>query len=114
MNPCFRELKTTIGLQPVEKLNAGQEPLTEIKASKTDVNEQQFSQYTEQVPNETESELQVDDFSFSQIFDYILFLTTFTSLHYKSVVLTGSSLLIIDTFPTYHSDEFRSCWHLQK
>ncbi len=59
MNPCFRELKTTIALQPVEKLNAGQEPLTEIKASKTDVNEQQFSQYTEQVPNETESELQV-------------------------------------------------------
>lgn len=60
MNPCFRELKTTNALQPVEKLNAGQEPLTEIKASKTDVNEQQVcSQDTEQVPNETESELQV-------------------------------------------------------
>ncbi len=114
MNPCFRELKTTIGLQPVEKLNAGQEPLTEIKASKT------WCKWT--------AVLSVywagaewnrvwttgDDFSFSQIFDYILFLTTFTFLHYKSVVLTGSSLLIIDTFPTYHSDEFRSCWHLQK
>ncbi|KAF4103466.1 hypothetical protein G5714_016349 [Onychostoma macrolepis] len=55
----FREQKTTIAVQPVEKLNAGQEPLTEIKTSKTDVNGQQLcSQDTEQVPNATESELQ--------------------------------------------------------
>lgn len=64
MNPCFslcfREQKTTIALQPVEKLNAGQESLTEIKASKSDVNGQQLcSQDTEQGPNEAESELQV-------------------------------------------------------
>ncbi|RXN33391.1 serine threonine- kinase 31 isoform X1 [Labeo rohita] len=55
----IKEQKTTIALQPVEKLNAGQESLTEIKASKSDVNGQQLcSQDTEQGPNEAESELQ--------------------------------------------------------
>ncbi|KAK2903315.1 hypothetical protein Q8A67_008028 [Cirrhinus molitorella] len=55
----IKEQKTTIALQPVEKPNAGPEPLTEIKVSKTDVNGQQLcSQDTEQVPDETESELQ--------------------------------------------------------
>ncbi|XP_073702696.1 serine/threonine-protein kinase 31 [Garra rufa] len=55
----IKEQKTIIAPQPVEKLNAGQETLTEIKASKTDVNGQHLcSQDTEQEPNETESELQ--------------------------------------------------------
>ncbi|XP_016413986.1 serine/threonine-protein kinase 31 isoform X1 [Sinocyclocheilus rhinocerous] len=55
----IKEQKTSVALQPVEKLNAGQEPLTEIQSSKTDGNGQQVcSQDIEQVPNETESELQ--------------------------------------------------------
>ncbi|XP_067249120.1 serine/threonine-protein kinase 31-like [Chanodichthys erythropterus] len=58
---CFREQKTIIALQPVEKMNVGQESLTEIKALKTDGGgdgQQLCSQDTEQMPNETESELQ--------------------------------------------------------
>ncbi|XP_043117691.1 serine/threonine-protein kinase 31-like [Puntigrus tetrazona] len=56
----IREQKTTIPLQPVEKPNAGLEPLTEIEASKTDVNGQRLrSQDAEDVPNDTVSELQM-------------------------------------------------------
>ncbi|KTG41143.1 hypothetical protein cypCar_00000005, partial [Cyprinus carpio] len=54
-----KEQKTSVAVQPVEKLNAGQEPLAEIQSSKTDVNGQQLcSQDIEQAQNETESELQ--------------------------------------------------------
>lgn len=55
----IREQKSAIDLQHVEKPNIDQEPLTEIKSSTTDADEQQLcSQDTEQVHNETESELQ--------------------------------------------------------
>ncbi|XP_048009659.1 serine/threonine-protein kinase 31-like [Megalobrama amblycephala] len=57
----IKEQKTVIALQPVEKMNVGQESLTEIKALKTDGGgdgQQLCSQDTEQMPNETESELQ--------------------------------------------------------
>uniref|UniRef100_A0A8C1D3N2 Serine/threonine kinase 31 n=1 Tax=Cyprinus carpio carpio TaxID=630221 RepID=A0A8C1D3N2_CYPCA len=55
----IKEQKTSVAVQPVEKLNAGQEPLAEIQSSKTDVNGQQLcSQDIEQAQNETESELQ--------------------------------------------------------
>ncbi|ROL49884.1 Serine/threonine-protein kinase 31 [Anabarilius grahami] len=57
----IKEQKTVIALQPVEKMNVGQESLTEIKALKTDGGgdgPQLCSQDTEQMPNETESELQ--------------------------------------------------------
>ncbi|XP_059363471.1 serine/threonine-protein kinase 31-like isoform X1 [Carassius carassius] len=56
----IKEQKTSVALQPLEKLNVDQEPLTEIQSSKTDANAQQVcSQDIEQVPNETESELQM-------------------------------------------------------
>ncbi|KAK9960598.1 hypothetical protein ABG768_008444 [Culter alburnus] len=57
----IKEQKTIIALQPVEKVNVGQESLTEIKALKTDGGgdgQQLCSQDTEQMPNETGSELQ--------------------------------------------------------
>ncbi|XP_042628272.1 serine/threonine-protein kinase 31-like isoform X3 [Cyprinus carpio] len=38
----IKEQKTSVAVQPVEKLNAGQEPLAEIQSSKTDVNGQQL------------------------------------------------------------------------
>lgn len=55
----IKEQKTIIALQLVEKMNVGQEPITEIKALKGDGDGQQLcSQDTEQMPNKTESELQ--------------------------------------------------------
>ncbi|XP_067305868.1 serine/threonine-protein kinase 31-like [Pseudorasbora parva] len=54
-----KEQKTIIALQPVEKMNVGQEPLSEINVSKASGDGQQLcSQDTKQMPSETESELQ--------------------------------------------------------